>query len=126
MTVTVQRHRGLTEQAAQAAVDQACRMLRLPTIRTQFGDLADTATREQMSYLGFLAELLLAECDVRAGRRSERLVKAAKFPRDKSLRAFDFDANPNIDPAVIHTLAKCEWVTKGQPLCLTGKQTDFA
>ena len=36
----------------------------------------------------------------------------------KSLRAFDFDANPNIDPAVI--LAKCEWVQKGQPLCLIG------
>ena len=36
------------------------------------------------------------------------------------LRAFDFDANPNIDPAVIHTLAKCEWVQKGQPLCLIG------
>ncbi|GAA2170711.1 hypothetical protein GCM10009727_95300 [Actinomadura napierensis] len=33
-------------------------MLRLPTIRSQFGDLAEAATRDQMSYLGFLAELL--------------------------------------------------------------------
>ena len=32
---TFKRHRGLTEQAADAAVDQACRMLRLPTIRAQ-------------------------------------------------------------------------------------------
>lgn len=31
--MTVQRHRRLTEQAAHAAVDQACRMLWLPTIR---------------------------------------------------------------------------------------------
>jgi len=73
-----------------------------------------------MSYLGFLAELLMAECDDRARRRSERRIKAAAFPREKSLRAFDYDANPNIDPAVIHTLATCEWVTKGQPLCLIG------
>jgi hypothetical protein len=29
-------------------------------------------------------------------------------------------ANPSIDPAVVHTLAKCEWVKKGQPLCLIG------
>jgi hypothetical protein len=36
------RH-GLTEQAADAAVEQACRMLRLPTIRTQFPDLAQAA-----------------------------------------------------------------------------------
>jgi hypothetical protein len=47
-----------------------------------------------MSYRGLLAELLLAECDDRARRRSER----------------------RIDPAVVHTLAKCEWVKKGQPL----------
>ncbi len=53
------RH-GLTEHAADAAVEQACRMLRLPTIRTQFPDLAQAAAREQMSYRAFLAELLIA------------------------------------------------------------------
>ncbi|TFE47394.1 IS21 family transposase [Streptomyces sp. ICN441] len=62
----------------------------------------------------------LAECDDRARRRSERRIKAAGFPRDKSLRKFDFDANPNIDAAMIHTLAKCEWIKKGLPLCLIG------
>jgi DNA replication protein DnaC len=112
--------RGLTEQAADAAVDQACRLLRLPTIRAQFPDVADAAAREQMSYRGFLAELLMAECDDRARRRSERRIKAAAFPREKSLRAFDFDANPHVDPAVIHTLATCDWVKKGLPLCLIG------
>ena len=95
-------------------------MLRLPTIRAQFPGLAEVASREQMSYRGFLAELLMSECDDRARRRSERRIKAAAFPRDKSLRAFDFDANPNVDPAAIHTLAKCEWVRKSQPLCLIG------
>jgi DNA replication protein DnaC len=66
------------------------------------------------------AELLMAECDDRARRRSERRIKAAGFPREKSLRSFDFDANPNIDPATIHTLASCEWIKKSQPLCLIG------
>ena len=114
------RHRGLTEQAADAAIDSACRLLRLPTIRGQFGDLAEAAARDQQTYRGFLAELLMAECDDRARRRSERRIKAAAFPRDKSLRVFDFDANPHIDPAVVHTLAKCDWVRKGLPLCLIG------
>jgi len=114
------RHRGLTEQAADAAIDSACRLLRLPTIRGQFTDLAEAAARDQMTYRGFLAELLMAECDDRARRRSERRIKAAAFPRDKSLRAFDFDANSNVDPAIIHTLAKCDWVRKGLPLCLIG------
>ncbi len=118
--MTATRHRGLTEQAADAAIDSACRLLRLPTIRGQFTDLAEAAARDQMTYRGFLAELLMAECDDRARRRSERRIKAAAFPRDKSLRSFDFDANPNVDPAAVHTLAKCDWVRKGLPLCLIG------
>ena len=112
--------RGLTEQAADAAIDQACRMLRLPTIRTHFPETADTAARQQQSYRAFLAELLLAECDDRARRRSERRIRAAAFPREKSLRTFDYTANPNVDPAVINTLATADWVRKGQPLCLIG------
>nr|WP_281174590.1 ATP-binding protein [Cryptosporangium arvum] len=116
--MTTTRHRGLTEQAADAAVDQACRMLRLPTIRTEFPDIAEAAAREQMSYRAYLAELLMAECDDRARRRSDRRIKAAAFPREKSLRTFDYDANPNTDPAVIHTLAAGE-VTPGpgSPIC---------
>nr|WSW49213.1 ATP-binding protein [Streptomyces sp. NBC_01001] len=90
------RQRGLTEQAADAAIDSACRLLRLPSIRNEFSDIADRAMKDQMTYRGFLAELLMAECDDRARRRSERRIKAAGFPREKSLRSFDFDANPNV------------------------------
>lgn len=114
------RHRGLTEQAADAAIDTACRSLRLPTIRAQFGAAADAAKREQLTYRGFLAELMMAECDDRDRRRCDRRIKAAGFPRQKLIKDFDFDANPNIEAAVINTLATCEWVRKGHPLCLIG------
>lgn len=108
---------GAPEQAATTAIVTACRLLRLPSIRNE---IADRAAKDQMTYRGFLAELLMTECDDRARRRSERRIKAAGFPRDKSLRTFDFDANSNIDPAVINTLASCEWIKKSQPLCLIG------
>jgi DNA replication protein DnaC len=111
---------GITEEAANASIDQACRMLRLPTIRSTFEQAVHDGTKDGLSYQAFLAELLMAECDDRARRRSERRIKAAKFPREKSLRAFDFDANPDVDPATIHQLATCEWVKKGHPLCLIG------
>src|SRR6476660_9215803 len=104
--MTIHHQRGLTEPAAEAAIDQACRMLRLPTIRGQFTATADAAEREQLTYRGFLAELLMAECEDRQRRRSERRIKAAGFPRQKWLNDFDFEANPNIQPALIHTLAK--------------------
>jgi len=92
---------GVTEQAADAAVDQACRMLRLPTMRARFAEVADAAEREQLTYRGFLAELLMAECDDRDRRRSARRITAAGFPREKWLSDFDYSANPHVEPAVL-------------------------
>lgn len=49
-----------------------------------------------------------------------RRVKAAGFPREKWLSDFDFDANPNVNPATVHTLAGGAWIKAGEPLCLIG------
>ena len=114
------RRRGVTEHAAVAAIEQACRMLRLPTIRDRFTEIAAAAEREQLSYLGFLAELVMAECDDRDRRRAARRVREAGFPRPKRLDEFSFDANPAINAAVIGQLATCAWVKAGHPLCLIG------
>jgi len=50
-TMSPSRRGGVTEQAADATVDQACRMLRLPMMRAQ---VADAAQREQLTYRGFV------------------------------------------------------------------------
>ena len=110
----------MTPQAVEVAIDTACRTLRLPTIRERATHAAATAAREQHTYQGFLAELLLAECDDRDERRRARRVHEAGFPRPKRLDELDYAANPNLNPAVINTLAGAEWVAKGRPLCLIG------
>ncbi len=110
----------MTEPAATAAIDQGCRMLRLPTIRERFAEIAATAEREHHTYLGFLAELVIAECDERDHRRAERRIRDAGFPRPKRLEDFSFEANPAINPALIGQLASCDWVKAGYPLCLIG------
>jgi hypothetical protein len=81
------RRRSVTEQAASAAIEQGCRMLRLPTIRDRFAEIAAAAEREQLSYLGFPSELVIAECDDRARRRAERRIRDAGFPRPNSWRS---------------------------------------
>lgn len=73
-------------------------------IRAVVDEATTKAQKEQLSYQGILAALLLAECDVRDRRSSVRRVKAAGFPRDKWLGDFDFNANPNSNPATINTL----------------------
>jgi DNA replication protein DnaC len=90
--------RGVTEQAAIAAIDSGTRVLRLPTIRDRFEEITAAAEREQLSYLGFLAELVMAECDDRDKRRAARRIHDAGFPRDKRLEEFDFAANPGRQP----------------------------
>ena len=117
---SLRRRQGLTEQAAQAAIDQACRRLRLPTIRAVVDDAVTAATKEQLTYQGFLAELLLAEVDDRDRRSTARRVKIAGFPREKYLEDFDHDANPNINPALLNTLGAGDWIGRGDPLCLIG------
>src|SRR5918992_4392815 len=93
----------LTDAAADAAIEQACRILRLPTIRSQHARIAEAAARQKADYKGFLVELLSMECDEREDRRRTRLIREAGFPRAKRLADFDFTANPLIDPGLIHT-----------------------
>jgi DNA replication protein DnaC len=92
MTATSAVRDELTEVAADAAIDQACRILRLPTIRDRHGEIAAAATRQHVSYKGFLTELLSVECDDREERRKARLVRDAGFPRPKRLEDFDYAA----------------------------------
>ena len=109
-----------TQPAFEAAIDAGCRTLRLPTIRSRFGEIAAEAEREQLSYLGFLAELVMAECDDRTIRRTQRRLHSAGFPRSKRLNDFDFAANPALNPGLIGQLATSDWVRQGRPLCLIG------
>jgi DNA replication protein DnaC len=110
----------LTEQAAALAIDGACRALRLPTVRAQHGELADAAARDRLTHRSFLAEVLGAEVDERDGRRRERRIADARFPRLKRLADFDLSAAPSIPPATLASLTTLAWVTAGEPVVLMG------
>jgi len=110
----------LTEQAAEAAIGSACRALHLPTVRDESARLAAAAAKEHMTHQGYLAEVLTAEVDERDGRRRARRVVEARFPRVKRLAEFDCAANPNINAAMLATLAAGAFIDAGDPLCLIG------
>lgn len=108
------------DTAALAAIGTATRTLGLPTIRDHIDDHLANATRHQLSYATFLADLLAAECDDRDTRRHARLLHDAGFPRPKRLDTLDYTANPALNPALIGTLARSDWIRNGNPLCLIG------
>ena len=110
----------LTEQAADLAISDACRELRLPTVRAQHRGSADAAARDGSSHRAFLAELLAAEVEERDARRRERRIIEARFPRLKRLSDFELAAAPTIPPATLASLSALAWVTAGEPLVLIG------
>ncbi len=109
----------LTEQAAQAAIVAAATTLALPTVRTQAGEIADAAARDQLTHRGYLAELLSLEVDDRAERRRIRRIREARFPRLKHLGDFDTTISP-ITPATIGTLTQGAFITAGNPVVFLG------
>lgn len=110
----------LTEQAADLAIDAACRALRLPTVRTEAGALAEAAVRDRLTHRAYLAEVLGAELEERDSRRRERRIAEARFPRLKRLDDFDLSAAPTIPPATLAGLTSLAWVAAGEPVVLLG------
>jgi len=110
----------LTEDAAAAAIDAACKILHLPTVRADAGPTAHAAERDRLTHRAYLAELLSAETDARTIRRRQRRINEAHFPRSKTLEAFDPTAAPNIPSSLLTTLATCAWIDRGEPLVLLG------
>lgn len=110
----------LTEQAAEIAIDAACRALRLPTVRTEAGALAEGAVRDRLTHRAYLAEVLTAELDERDSRRRERRIAEARFPRTKRLDDFDLSAAATIPPATLAGLSSLGWLAAGEPVVLLG------
>ena len=112
-TTSIRRRRGMTEEAAIAAVYQACRALRLPGIRAK-GGRPDLRRRTRAAVLPRVPHRAADARVRRPGPSPLRArVKAAGFPRDKWIGDFDFEANPNSNPATIHQLATSTWVKDG-------------
>jgi DNA replication protein DnaC len=110
----------LTDDAAAATIEAACRALHLPTVRAEAAPTAEAAVRDRLTHRAYLAELLASETEARTIRRRERRIKEARFPRVKTLEAFDASATPDIPAALLATLAGGAWIEAGQPLVLLG------
>lgn len=87
------RHRTSSQAGASldgAAVEEHCRALRLPTVASQFAQLAQEAMAANQTPVSFLAALLGAEVEERERHAVERRLREARLPRMKTLEEFDF------------------------------------
>jgi DNA replication protein DnaC len=103
-----------------AVVEEHCRLLRLPTVATQFERLAGDALRAGQTHATYLATLLGAEVEERERHTVERRIKEARLPRFKTLEEFDFAATPHISAPLIRTLAEGSYLERAEPVLFIG------
>jgi DNA replication protein DnaC len=103
----------------EQAIRQQCKALRMPTIGGQFARLAEAATREEQSHIGYLEALLSAEMEERETRAIARLLHEARLPRMKTLDGFEFDKS-DISAAQLRELATGDYVAKAEPVLFIG------
>jgi DNA replication protein DnaC len=104
----------------EAKAAQALESLGLKTARDHLDQAAQQAAAHQWSYTHFLGYLLEGEINERRRRSIEMSLQFARFPYQKRLEDFDYDAQPSIDRRVIDELATGRFCDEGRNLVLLG------
>ena len=71
--------------------------LNLSTVAAQWRRLAEQAARQRQAPADYLAQLVHLEVTGRRERRIQRRIHEARFPMLKTLDAFSFEAQPELD-----------------------------
>ena len=108
-------------QLQEATIKAHCKSLRMPTVATQFGSMAEQAIREKKSHIGYLEALLLAEIEERERNTIERRIKEAHLPRVKTLEEFDYAQSPNVTAAKMRDLAEGGYIERAEPVLFIGE-----
>ena len=105
---------------SEQAIRQYCRMLKMPTVASQFAQLAQAAVREGHSPVQYLEALLAAEIEERERRAVARRIHEARLPRVKAVQEFDFGQSP-VPAARIADLTAGGYIERAEPVVLIGE-----
>jgi DNA replication protein DnaC len=103
----------------EVTIGAQCKTLRLPTIGAHFMRIAEQATREGHSHVGYLDALLTAELEEREDRLITRRLFEAKIPRLRTLDDFEFKVSP-VSMAQIRELAEGAYLERAEPVLFLG------
>jgi len=94
--------------------------LRLPAVKSMWGQFAEQSDKEGWRASRFLSTLLELEFAERSQRRIGRHLTDARLPPGKSLDNFEFEAVPMVSKAQVTALASGDWLKVGANLLLFG------
>lgn len=79
------------------------------------GGKLDSFTADEL-----LSMLIQAEWDDRQNRKTERLIRYARFRYKAAIEKTDFDAKRNLDKNQVMRFAQCDFIKKKQTILITG------
>lgn len=103
-----------------STIREYARQLRLPTLGSQFGKLAEETVKQKLGPIAYLEALLSAELEERERHAVTRRITEAKFPKVKTLEEFHFDEAPLIPAAQIRHLAEGGYLRRSEPIIFIG------
>ena len=110
--------------AAQASLYQQLRahlaVLKLHDAAEHLPAVLDTALAEGLTVTAALERLLAVEVDATEARRLAGRLRFASLPTPATLDAFDYDAAPGVDRALINELATCRYLETATNVLLIG------
>jgi len=101
-------------------LDNYCKQLRLPTIAQEYSRIAHQCSKDNQGYDVFLKDLLEIEIAARSSKSIIRRIKEAKFPTDKTMDSFKFDALPKLNKKRILELADCSFIERQECVVFIG------
>lgn len=101
-------------------LEEMLRHLRLTTVCGRLDSLLDEASRQNMTIRESLHLFCKEELIGKNTQRIKMSLKMAKFPCDRTLEQFEFDAQPTIDQKQIRDLSACRWIANGDSVLLLG------
>jgi len=99
---------------------QACENLGFIHIQEVYDHFSEEASRESISYLEFLDNILWAEIEAKRNRATRTNMKLSKLPYIKYLSDFDFQFQPSANERKINELKTLGFVERSENVILLG------
>src|SRR5271169_976065 len=94
--------------------------LKLPAFYAECEKVATRCATENVDHLGFLLQLCELELITREKRAAERRLKGARFPNNKTLEDFKFEAQPTLNRVLLGELLRGEYIDKRESVIFVG------
>jgi DNA replication protein DnaC len=101
-------------------LQQQMRMLKLAPAAEELPGLLQEASRGEVAYAEFLAEVVARELGAKHERTTAMKTAMARFPFHKTIESFDFKFQPSIDVKVIRELATGRFIADASNALLLG------